>query len=201
MTIREIKSKIVSRLSQAASDYWHNSTEKSDFITIAEREGIDAAVAAIEEAADAKIPQTVLDHLCEMGFTPNDEANDPIRGQCDTFDRGPIRVYRDDTDWVIVVFKSAKCQTIKWEVRFGGGTPVSFIAAALQSAVDSYAKQLMKELANAAKTCYGALGHKKAHANWQIIERLKVEIRSLGYTIPSTDDLLSVGVFNGPGSY
>jgi hypothetical protein len=51
MTVSEIKSAIVSKLSQSASDYWHNTTEQNEFIVIAQRDGIDAAVAAVEEMA------------------------------------------------------------------------------------------------------------------------------------------------------
>jgi hypothetical protein len=53
MTASEIKSAIASKLSQAASDYWHNTTEQNEFIVIAQRHGIDAAVAAVEEMAAA----------------------------------------------------------------------------------------------------------------------------------------------------
>ena len=51
MTASEIKSAIASKLSQVASDYWHNTTEQNDFIVIAQRDGIDASVAAVEEMA------------------------------------------------------------------------------------------------------------------------------------------------------
>ena len=51
MTASEIKSAIARKLSQVASDYWHNTTEQNDFIVIAQRDGIDASVAAVEEMA------------------------------------------------------------------------------------------------------------------------------------------------------
>jgi hypothetical protein len=51
MTVSEIKSAIAAKLSQDASDYWHNTTEQNEFVVIAQRDGIDAAVAAVEEMA------------------------------------------------------------------------------------------------------------------------------------------------------
>lgn len=49
MTVTEIKSAIESNASDAAGDYFANSTEQNDYIVIAQRDGVGAAVAALEE--------------------------------------------------------------------------------------------------------------------------------------------------------
>jgi hypothetical protein len=51
MTVTEIKSAIARKLSQVASDYWHNTTEQNDYVVIAQRYGIVAAVDAVESSA------------------------------------------------------------------------------------------------------------------------------------------------------
>lgn len=51
MEILKIKRAIESQLTEVASDYWHNTDYQNDYIIIAQREGIDAAVTAIEEMA------------------------------------------------------------------------------------------------------------------------------------------------------
>jgi hypothetical protein len=53
MTITEIKQSIAAKLSETASDYWHNTTEQNEFIAIAQRDGIDAAAASVEEMTKA----------------------------------------------------------------------------------------------------------------------------------------------------
>ena len=51
MNILKIKRTIESQLSEVAGEYFHNTDEQNDYIIIAQRDGIDAAVAAIEEVA------------------------------------------------------------------------------------------------------------------------------------------------------
>lgn len=51
MQILKIKRAIESQLTEVASDYWHNTDYQNDYIIIAQHEGIDAAVTAIEEMA------------------------------------------------------------------------------------------------------------------------------------------------------
>lgn len=48
MNVTEIKTAIESRLSGRAAEYWSNTTEQNEFVIIAQREGIEAAVAAVE---------------------------------------------------------------------------------------------------------------------------------------------------------
>lgn len=55
MNVSEIKSEIESKLSCDAAAYWHNTTEQNDYIVLAQREGVDAAVASIEQ--DVKVEE------------------------------------------------------------------------------------------------------------------------------------------------
>jgi len=61
--------------------------------------------------------------------------------------------------------------------------------------------QLLTELANATKTYYGCSGHNKADMNKMKMIEYKAELTALKIPIPSVDELLSIGVFNGEGSY
>ena len=51
MNILEIKRAIESQLSIQAREHWHNTSEQNEYIIIAQCDGIDAAVEAIEEFA------------------------------------------------------------------------------------------------------------------------------------------------------
>ena len=61
-------------------------------------------------------------------------------------------------------------------------------------------KVLIKHLANATKTYYGAAGHGKAARNERLAKehRLALELRNAD--IPPIEKLLEIGEFNGEGS-
>lgn len=60
--------------------------------------------------------------------------------------------------------------------------------------------ELLKRLANATITQYSCGGHNKANQNEMKANRIEAELRSRGWNIPSLDNLLDKGIFNGIGS-
>ncbi len=61
-------------------------------------------------------------------------------------------------------------------------------------------EKLLEMLANATKTHYQCHGHGKADRNEQSCVAFKEELTKRGVEIPSDDDLLKVGIFNGEGA-
>jgi hypothetical protein len=59
----EINQAIESRLSDGAVDYWQNSTDRNDYIILAQQEGVDAAIKAIEQDAS---PYDCGCWICEL---------------------------------------------------------------------------------------------------------------------------------------
>jgi len=62
-------------------------------------------------------------------------------------------------------------------------------------------EQLLQELANATKTYYGCSGHSKAERNEWRAKEYKEQLKAIGEDIPTDEELLKVGIFNGEGSY
>jgi hypothetical protein len=62
-------------------------------------------------------------------------------------------------------------------------------------------QELLEMLANATKTHYQCSGHSKAERNEQKAAQYKEQLVELGVDIPTDDELLKVGIFNGKGSY
>lgn len=60
--------------------------------------------------------------------------------------------------------------------------------------------QSIQELANATKTYYSVGGHTKAMLNKIRIKELKEELINKGIEIPSDEELIKIGKFNGKGS-
>lgn len=61
-------------------------------------------------------------------------------------------------------------------------------------------QELIQKLANATKTYYGAGGHGKADRNEMACKEYTKQLQEFGATIPTTDELLAMGEFNGEGS-
>lgn len=61
--------------------------------------------------------------------------------------------------------------------------------------------ELLSHLANACKTYYQCGGHNKAEMNKQRMDSYRYELIKRIATIPSDDQLLETGIFNGNGSY
>jgi hypothetical protein len=61
--------------------------------------------------------------------------------------------------------------------------------------------EVLAMLANAKKTYSGAIGHMKAQFNDIRCHCYEQELIKRGVSIPTDDELLQVGVFNGDGSY
>ncbi len=51
MNITQIKSAIAERLTETGREHWNGTTEQNEFVILAQRSGIDAAVKLIEELA------------------------------------------------------------------------------------------------------------------------------------------------------
>lgn len=62
-------------------------------------------------------------------------------------------------------------------------------------------EQLIQMLANATVTYYRCSGHNKADMNKMRVEKYKNQMEELGYNIPTYEELLKIGEFNGEGSY
>jgi len=60
--------------------------------------------------------------------------------------------------------------------------------------------ELLEMLANATATYYSCFGHGKAYRNDLTRKSLARELKELGAEIPSDDELLKIGIFNGKGS-
>lgn len=60
---------------------------------------------------------------------------------------------------------------------------------------------ILQKLANATKTYYNCSGHSKADRNEKICKEYKEQLTSSGINIPTDDELLKIGEFNGDGSY
>lgn len=61
-------------------------------------------------------------------------------------------------------------------------------------------EELVQWLANATKTEYNCLGHKKAARNKYKAKSYKEKLKERDVEIPDLDELLADGIFNGPGS-
>lgn len=61
--------------------------------------------------------------------------------------------------------------------------------------------ELIQMLANATKTYYQCSGHLKAHRNEMTANEYKEQLTALNTPIPSDDELLKIGIFNGEGSW
>jgi len=59
---------------------------------------------------------------------------------------------------------------------------------------------LLQRLANATKTYYGCGGHGKAARNESLMKRFTRELKESGEAVPTVDELLEMGVFNGKGA-
>ena len=62
-------------------------------------------------------------------------------------------------------------------------------------------KQLVEYLANATKTYFNCSGHTKAAMNEQRCELYKQELEKRNIAIPSENELLNTGSYNGDGSF
>lgn len=62
-------------------------------------------------------------------------------------------------------------------------------------------KELLEMLANATVTHYQCGGHNKAFWNESRAKSYKEELKELGVDIPTDQELLKTGTFNGKGSY
>lgn len=60
--------------------------------------------------------------------------------------------------------------------------------------------QLLQMLANATKTKYCAGGHTKAQLNENRMRAIEEEMRKRKMYLPSIDERLEIGIFNGEGS-
>jgi len=58
----------------------------------------------------------------------------------------------------------------------------------------------LQKLANATKTYYGCGGHGKAERNDNERKRLTKQLKAEGQPVPTDDELLKMGEFNGEGS-
>jgi len=63
------------------------------------------------------------------------------------------------------------------------------------------ANQLLQTLANATKTYYDCFGHHKDNMNKSIIDDCVIRLKKLGKEIPTDEELLKVGVYNGEGAF
>ena len=61
-------------------------------------------------------------------------------------------------------------------------------------------EELLEMLANATETYYSCGGHSKSDRNKYIAGTYEEELTKRGVSIPSIDELLAVGKFNGKGS-
>lgn len=62
-------------------------------------------------------------------------------------------------------------------------------------------EELVQKLANATKTYYGCFGHNKANMNKSNMDEYVRQLKKLKHNIPSDNELLDMGVFNGEGAY
>lgn len=61
--------------------------------------------------------------------------------------------------------------------------------------------ELLQFLANATKTYYECSGHLKTARNEGLIKSYKDQLTKLGTPIPTNEELLKVGEYNGTGSW
>lgn len=62
-------------------------------------------------------------------------------------------------------------------------------------------EDLIKMLANATVTYYECGGHHKAEMNEWRMKEYEEELKNRSAVIPSKEELLSTGIFNGKGAY
>ena len=120
--------------------------------------------------------------------------------------------YPHELSYEAVHFKAVKALVTKhkldWDlsdVRFGG-TEHGYVFCFASSVVEDIkelpnAAQHLQRLANCVKTHCLAAGHSKAANNERRANELRAELKSKGISVPSDEQLLKVGVFNGEGSY
>lgn len=116
--------------------------------------------------------------------------------------------YPHDLSHEAVHFEAVKALVTKhkldWDLsdmRFGG-TEHGYVFCFAGSVIEYNASQHdLQKLANCVKTYYLAAGHSKAANNERLANELREEFRSKGIPVPSDEQLLKVGIFNGEGSY
>lgn len=59
---------------------------------------------------------------------------------------------------------------------------------------------LKQKYCNAVKTYYGAAGHKKAERNEQVMRVYKYRLQAAKETVPTLEEAVAMGQFNGEGA-
>ena len=87
------------------------------------------------------------------------------------------------------------------DMRFGG-TEHGYVFCFAGSVIECNASHIdLQRLANCVKTHYLAMGRGKAANNERRADELRKQLKSMGVSVPSDEQLLKVGIFNGEGSY